>query len=345
MGKTRVCIINVTSYMGSEAARLLLRHPEVEITSVTGRSEAGKQLGKVFPHLAEIPLTIEAEPGEADVVFSCLPHKTSVSTLLPLVKQGKKVIDLSADFRLKDPALYPEWYEFAHPAPELLETAVYGLTELHRPDIARTALLANPGCYPTSAILALAPAVKAGVAGPEIIVDSKSGLSGAGRTLSLKAHYAETNESTSAYSLEGHRHLPEVVQELGALGDGRVNATFVPHLVPMSRGILSTCYASLREGKLPAGKSGMQELRAIYKDFYRGEHFVKVVDEPPQTKHTLGTNLCLVYPALDWRTGRLVIVSCLDNLVKGGSGQAVQNMNLMLGYPESMGLELLAVYP
>ena len=346
MHKAKVTIINVTSYMGMDLARLLSRHPGVDIVSVTGRSEAGKELGEVLPHLSEIGLQVEREPREADVVFSSLPHKASAEVVLPLLRKGMKVVDLSADFRLKDPAEYPLWYDFSHPAPETLQGAVYGLTELHRAEVAGSSLVANPGCYPTVAVLALAPAVRAGLIQADIIVDSKSGVSGAGRTLSLTAHYAEVNESVSAYALQGHRHLPEIVQELKALQpDGPLSVTFLPHLVPMTRGILSSCYARLTEGKLAAGEKGLAELKQVYRDFYRGEPFVKVVDSPPQTKHTWGSNLCLVHPTIDLRTNRLVVVSCLDNLVKGGSGQAVQNMNLMLGFPETTGLESLAIYP
>ncbi|HJX69548.1 MAG TPA: N-acetyl-gamma-glutamyl-phosphate reductase [Dehalococcoidia bacterium] len=346
MKPTKVSIINITSYAGAELARLLLRHPKVQITSVTGRSEVGKRVGEVLPHLSEIDLTIKAEPKDADLVFSSLPHKASAEALLPLIERGIKIVDLSADFRLKEAQEYQRWYDFTHPAPELLKEAVYGLTEFHREQVIHSSLVANPGCYPTSALLALAPAVKEGLIYPDIIIDSKSGLSGAGRTLSLETHYPEANESVSAYSLEGHRHLPEILQELEALRpDFSLLLTFLPHLVPMTRGMLSSCYARLVEGKLADGEKGIAELRKIYRDFYKGEPFVRIVDVPPQTKHTWGSNLCLIYPTIDLRTNRLIVVSCLDNLVKGAAGQAIQNMNLMLGFPETMGLEALAIYP
>jgi len=345
MNVVEVAIINVTSYMGMEAARLLSRHPGVKLVSVTGRSEAGKSLASVLPHLSGIGLTIDPAPQVADVVFSALPHKASAEVLLPLVEKGTKVIDLSADFRLKAVEEYQRWYDFSHPAPEMLQKAVYGLPELHRPQLASCSLVANPGCYPTGAILALAPAVKEGLVHPDIIVDSKSGVSGAGRTLSMTAHFAEANENVSAYALGGHRHLPEIVQELEATSSRKLSVTFLPHLVPMTRGILTSCYARLADGKLPDGEKGVAELRQVYRDFYKDEPFVRVADAPPQTKQTLGTNLCLVYPTIDLRTNRLMVISCLDNLVKGGSGQAVQNMNVMLGFPETAGLESLAVYP
>jgi N-acetyl-gamma-glutamyl-phosphate reductase len=346
MKQFRIAIINITGYIGAEVARLLCGHPGVQIVSVTGRSEAGKKLGKVMPHLSALDLTIEAEPKEADLVFSSLPHKASADAIAPLAKKGVKVVDLSADFRLKDAAEYPRWYDFTHPAPELLLKAVYGLTELRRSEVASASLVANPGCYPTSAILALAPAFKAGLIYPDVIVDSKSGVSGAGRTPSLGAHYAEVNESVSAYALEGHRHIPEIVQELGAIHSDRpVSVTFLPHLVPMTRGILSSCYARLVEDKIAVSQQGMAELIQLYQEFYKGEPFVKVVDTPPQTKQTWGSNLCLIYPAIDLRTKRLIVISCIDNLVKGGAGQAIQNMNLMLGFSETTGLQALPVYP
>jgi len=346
MGKTKVGIINVTGYTGVELARLLYQHPQVELASVTGRSAAGQKLGTVFPHLAGIDLTIEAELGDVELVFSAMPHKESAKEVTPLLEQGIKVVDISADFRLKDATEYERWYGFSHPAPQLLAQAVYGLTELYRSQVAPAQLVANPGCYPTAAILALAPAVKAKLIEPNIIIDSKSGVSGAGRTLSLSTHFSEANEDTSAYALEGHRHLPEIVQELKQLcPELSPSITFVPHLVPMTRGILTTCYAPLASGKIAAGTKGEEELRQLYLDFYKDEPFVRVVDSPPHTKHTSGNNLCLVHPTIDHRTGRLIVISCIDNLIKGGAGQAIQNMNLMLGLPETTGLEALSVYP
>ena len=342
----RVGIINVTGYAGAELARLLWRHPEVRLSSVTGRSEAGKPLGEVFPHLASLGLTVGEELDSVDVVFSALPHGASAPALMPFIEAGLPVLDLSADFRLRDVDDYESWYGRQHPAPHLLPDAVYGLPELHREQVAKTRLVAVPGCYPTGAILALAPALKAGLIEHDIIIDSKSGVSGAGRTVGLTYHYAEANESVLAYGLEGHRHLAEMTQELSRLCEApEPRITFVPHLVPMTRGILSTCYAPLAPGRLPAGNRARSEVRDIYNDFYRDEPFVRVVDSPPQTKHTWGNNSCLVYPTVDTRTGRLVVVSCLDNLVKGAAGQAVQNMNLMLGLAETAGLEDLAVYP
>jgi N-acetyl-gamma-glutamyl-phosphate reductase len=346
--QAKVGIINVTGYAGAELARLLQYHPMVQLVSVTGRSAAGQRLCHFFPHLADTNLIIqsELERDDLDLVFSALPQKTSAEAVLPLLKAGKRVVDISADFRLKDFAEYPRWYDFTHPAPELLGESVYGLPELNRSAIATARLVANPGCYSTGAILALAPAVKEGIIEPDIIIDAKSGVSGAGRTLSLGTHYPEANENCSAYALDGHRHLPEIVQELKALAsDFSPSISFVPHLVPMTRGILTSCYANVVRGKIAEGERGREDIRELYWNFYRDEPFVRVVDSPPQTKHVWGNNLCLIYPTADLRTGRLIVISCIDNLVKGAAGQAIQNMNLMLDFPEIAGLEHPSVYP
>ena len=342
----KVGIINITGYAGSELARILYRHPEVEVVSVTGRSSAGQQLNEVFPHLTALDLTIESElSGSLDLVFSALPHKASAEACIPVLKQGVKVVDISADFRLKQPDQYQEWYGVDHPDPTLLEEAVYGLTELHRDDVKASRLVANPGCYPTSAILGLAPAVAEGIITRDIIVDSKSGVSGGGRSLNLTNHFSEVNENVFAYALNGHRHLPEITQELAPLANQALNLTFLTHLIPMTRGILSSCYTSLLDPSKWAGDDGKQKIVDLYQDYYADDPFVQVVPLPPQTKQTLGNNLCLVHPSIDQRTGRLIVISCLDNLVKGAAGQAVQNMNVMYGFPEETSLEALAVYP
>ena len=337
----KVGILNVTGYAGAEIARILHRHPDVEITSVTGRSSAGLKLGEVFPHLSAIDMTITEDVDESiDFAFSALPHATSAERLAPLIRRGVRVVDISADFRLKDLDEYQRWYDVDHPCPEFLEDAVYGLTELHRDEIASAAVVANPGCYPTAAVLALAPAVQAGLIEPDIIVDAKSGVSGSGRGMSLATHFSEVTENVMAYALDGHRHLPEIVQELERVnGEDSLKVTFVPHLVPMVRGILASCYAPLKDGASSA------EVRKVYEEAYRDETFARVVDAPPMTKHTAGNNDCVIFPTVDERSGRLVVVSCLDNLVKGAAGQAVQNMNLMCGFPEDEGLQQLALYP
>ena len=343
MPQIKAGIINVTGYVGAELARLLHQHPQVELVTVTGRSAAGQKLGDVFPNFAGPDYIIKAElDSEIDIAFSAMPHKSSIDVVPPLLKQGIKVVDASADFRLKNAGEYPKWYGFTHPSPELLTEAVVGLPELHQGEIASASLVANPGCYSTGAILALAPIVKEGLIYPDIVVDSKSGISGAGRTLSLTTHYSEADENVLAYSLEGHRHLPEIEQELKTLNPPlSPSVTFVPHLVPMTRGILSTCYAKLTD----SGKLSDTSLKQLYQEFYKHAPFVQITTKPPHTKHAWGTNLCLIYPTVDSKTGRLIVVSCLDNLVKGGAGQAVQNMNLMFDLPETTGLEALAIYP
>ncbi len=345
-GRVRVGIINVTGYAGSELARLLHFHPEVQVTSVTGRSAAGKKLSDVFPHLWQQDLPVEAELGDVDFAFSALPHAASAEAIAPLIEAGLPVVDISADFRIHDLAEYEAWYNVKHPAPDLLEESPYGLTELNREAVREARLVANPGCYPTGALLALAPAVKAGIVGADIIVDAKSGVSGAGRSVGLAYHYAEANESVGAYGLDGHRHLPEITQELAAMWGGpQPRVTFIPHLIPMTRGILATCYADILTDRLPLNDNAKAEVMRLYEDFYCNEPFVRIAAEPPQTKYTWGNNLCLIYPTIDMRTGRFVVVSAIDNLVKGAAGQAIQNMNLMLGMPETMGLDQPAVYP
>ena len=344
--KVSVGIINVTGYIGMEVARLLHLHPRVKITMVTGRSAKGQKLGEFLPHLRDIDLTIEGGLDKVDFVFSALPHGENVAPIVAALESGAKAVDLSADFRLKDAAEYKKWYKVDHSNPDYLKEAVYGLPELNRERIAGARLVANPGCYPTSAILALAPALKEGLIEPDVIFDSKSGLSGAGRSLTLNTHYAEANENVQAYALDGHRHLPEIVQELQALNPRyKLAVTFLPHLVPMTRGILTSCYAKLKLGKIAEGDKGKQEIKKLYQEFYQDEPFVKVVSVPPQTKQTYGNNSCLIYPTVDIRTNRLIVISCIDNLMKGGAGQAIQNMNIMLDLPETMGLDMPAVYP
>ena len=351
---TSVSIVNVTSYTGLELLRLLSQHSQFEISSVTARSAAGKQLDEVFPQFGAVThskidphLIITEEPEQSELAFVCLPHAAAAESVLSLLERGTKVVDLSADFRLHDVALYEEWYKHVHPSPSLLETAVYGLCERYRSDIERASLVANPGCYATAAILGLLPAFVTGSIQPDVIIDAKSGSSGAGRSLSLSTHHAELNEDISAYSVSGHRHLPEIMQELEAAtqsGDYPVRSlrvTFIPHMVPMTRGILATCYANLNEEKI----STTQEVQSLYHEFYANEPFVHIVDQPPHTKWTLGSNQCLLYPMVDIRTRRLIVISCLDNLVKGAAGQAIQNANRLFGIPETTGLLVHPLYP
>ena len=343
----KVGIINVTGYSGVELARILHLHPEAQVVGVTGRSAAGQKLGQVFPHLAALELTVTEDlTSDVDLVFSALPHAASAEACLPFVRSGVKVVDISADFRLRSAAVYQEWYGAQHPAPDLLETSVYGLTELDRQGVASASLVANPGCYPTAAVLALAPVVREGLVGTSITIDAKSGVSGSGRGLSLATHFSEVNENLFPYAVEGHRHLPEITQELSRLRPGYApQVLFTPHLVPMTRGILASCYVDFADGVFASPQQAGQAVRELYRECYRDEPFVKVVDEPPQTKQTWGNNDCLIYPTVDQRTGRLSVFSVLDNLVKGAAGQAVQNMNLMFGLPETTGLEHVAIYP
>ena len=342
----KVGIINVTGYAGAEVARILSRHEEVEITCVTGRSGAGKNLGDIFPHLSNLDMEISPDLDKSvDFVFSALPHAASAEALKEAVSSGIKGVDISADFRIRDLNTYSEWYDVEHPCPELMESSVYGLPELHRSEIKDCQIAANPGCYPTASILGLAPALEAAIIEPEIIVDAKSGVSGAGRSLSLKIHYSEVNENISAYGLDGHRHMPEISQELDLLSAQHVNLTFLPHLIPMTRGILASCYAPLKDSYIASTSDLKSAIKTLYKDFYKHEKFTHVVDTPPMTKHTLGSNDCIIYPTVDIRAGRLMVVSCIDNLVKGAAGQAIQNMNIMCGMPEDSGLNQLAIYP
>ena len=337
----KVGIVNVTGYAGAELARILHQHPKIQVVSVTGRSTAGRRLGEVYPHLEAVNLTNTEEVTESvDIIFSALPHAASAEKLGPYLKAGVKAIDISADYRLDDVSEYEEWYGIEHPYPEYIKNAVYGLPELHRSEIHDATLVANPGCYPTASILALAPAVQENLIETNVIVDAKSGVSGAGRKAEIQYLYNEVNESLRAYSLSGHRHLPEITQELCKLRTSKsTTVTFVPHLVPMTRGILATCYATTN---VDIDES---DLQTLYKEYYTDHAFVKVVDNPPSTKQTLGSNNCLIYPTLDRRTNRLIVISCIDNLIKGAAGQAVQNMNLMLGYSENTGLNQIAIYP
>lgn len=353
-----VSIVGVTSYTGLELLRLLAQHPEFALTSATGRSAVGKRLAEVFPQLQALSkgqvdsaLVIGEEPEQSDLAFVCLPHAAAAESVLALLKRGIKVVDLSADFRLRDRQEYEQWYKHTHPAPALLETTVYGLCERYRDRIKSASLVANPGCHATAAILALLPVLASGSIEPASIIDTKTGISGAGRSPALGYHYPEANEDVSAYGLAGHRHLPEIAQELiaGARAGGHALAqpprlTFVPHLIPMTRGILATCYADLRpdaSGCLPTN----EQIRALYKEYYANEPFVHVVEQAPHTKWTYGSNHCFIHPTVDTRSGRLIVVSCLDNLVKGAVGQAIQNANCMYGLPETTGLSFAAVYP
>jgi len=338
----RVGIINVTGYMGAEAARVLYGHPEVEIASVTGRSEAGRNIGDVYPHLTALDLDIQEDLDDVDVIISALPHGASAERLAPYIEQGVPVVDLSSDFRLKDVSQY-ERFRGKHPAPHLVEKAVFGIPELHHDEIANGKLVANTGCHSAAAIYALAPLVQAGLVDSNIIVDSKTGLSGAGRSVKQNLHFSEANESVTPYGFDGHYQQPEITQELGALWEAPPpKVTFIPHLVPVTRGIMVTAYAAPRDG---VDGTPTDNLRALYEDFYADATFVRVSDGPPSTKHTAGSNYCLVFPTFDEESGRYIVIGTLDNLGKGGATGGVQCLNIMLGLPETAGLEGLALYP
>ena len=340
-------IINVTGYAGIELARILSGHPEVEVVSVTGRSSAGQLLSDVFPHLDTFDIQISKEiQGDIDVVFSALPHGISAETLKPFIDSGIKVVDISADFRIKDPLVYEQWYEKPHAAVSCLEKSIYGLPEMNRVKIGSAQLVANPGCYPTGAILALLPAIQSNIIESKIIIDSKSGVSGAGKKLDVSNLYSEVNENIKAYGVNGHRHLPEIKQQLDEASGFSNLITFVPHLTPMTRGILSTCYSTINKDLKTSNLEDLNKMVIqIYQDYYMNEKFVKILSEPPSTKHTLGSNLCMIYVTVDVRTNTLIVISAIDNLIKGAAGQAVQNMNILFGLPEDEGLRNLSIYP
>ncbi|MBF0272732.1 MAG: N-acetyl-gamma-glutamyl-phosphate reductase [Magnetococcales bacterium] len=344
-----VGIFGASGYTGGELVRLLARHPEARIAFVTSERHAGRPLSEVFPHLGALPelicrpLTDFTASAECDVAFCALPHLTSMDAVPELLDRGMRVVDLSADFRLHDADQFRQWYGEEHRAADLLDEAVYGLPELGMRDAIRQAqLIANPGCYPTSILLALAPLLKENaVELSSLVIDSKSGVSGAGRSAVQGSLYAEVAEGFRAYKSVGHRHTPEIEQELSRLAGVPVQVRFAPHLIPQSRGILSTCYVRPR---LPLMEKEWRDLLASH---YEEEPFVRVlpVGQFPSTLQVRGSNHAVLAVALDERTGWLMVMSVIDNLVKGASGQAVQNMNLLMGVDESAGLEQLPLFP
>jgi N-acetyl-gamma-glutamyl-phosphate reductase len=348
MDKIKVGIAGAAGYTGCELIRLLATHPQAEISwLMTGKTNEGKRLHEVFPHLRGVPERVfqPLEPSSAegaDLVFMCTPHGVAVSIVPEFIEAGCKVIDVSADFRLKDPKVYEKWYQMTHTAPDLLEEAVYGLTELNRSRLPGARIVANPGCYPTASILALAPILQEGLAHLDsIVIDAKSGVSGAGRSLNLRTHFSETTEDLQAYNPARHRHIPEIEQEVSLLAGRKTSVAFVPHLIPMIRGMLATVYCK------PTRETDTKELMDIYRAFYDQEPFVDVLPEGelPRTKNVWGTNRCEIAVQYDPRSSTILVVSVIDNLVKGASGQAVQNMNVVFELPEPSGLESLALYP
>ena len=349
--KAKVAVLGASGYTGSELVRLLLRHPRAEIVLLTAERSAGKAMREVFPQFSPFALpTLVALDGldwakaGLDVAFCALPHATTQKVIKDLLAQAPatKVVDLSADFRLADPAAYAKWYGHEHHAPELQKEAVYGLTEIHRREIRQARLVANPGCYTSCAQLPLIPLIKAkAIELDEIVVDAKSGMTGAGRAAKEAMLFSEVSEGFNAYGVGHHRHMAELDQEFSLAAEREVIVSFTPHLVPMNRGILSTIYVRGRRGRTP------EELHAVLLKFYMKEPFVHVLPfgETPQTRHVRGSNMTFIGVAKDRIPGRAIVISALDNLVKGASGQAIQNMNLVLGYPETMGLEQVALFP
>lgn len=336
----KASIIGATGYVGIELIRILAGHPAVTLVHLVSQSFEGQKIGEVYPHLAARRETLESMNlekigGDSDVIFTALPHGASAETIQKLAPYGKKIIDLSADFRYDDVATYEAWYKVKHPAPELMRQAVYGLPELHRAEIQKCQIVGNPGCYTTCSILGLAPAVQKGFIDPDsIIIDAKSGVTGAGRKPSTDLHFSEVNESFKAYGVGTHRHTSEIEQEISKLAGKPVVLSFSPHLIPIQRGILATIYARL------TGEIAHGDFVKLYQDFYEDEPFVQIEEKGlPQIKYVKGTNLCRIGFVVDPRTNRVVIVSVIDNLVKGAAGQAVENMNLLFGLPETTGLD------
>jgi N-acetyl-gamma-glutamyl-phosphate reductase len=328
-----VSVFGAAGYTGALTARLLYRHPAFELRAVTARTDAGRRLDELYPHhrvpleLAELDLDRHADVDAAVVAYQ---HGAAAELVADLRERGVRVVDLSADFRLRDADVYGEWYR-EHPAPELLDDAVYGLPELYRDAVRGADLVANPGCYPTAAILALAPLARAGVI-EDVVIDAKSGVSGAGRAATDATHFVTVDENVNAYGVPRHRHTPEIEQELAALG-AEVRVTFTPHLLPLDQGELVSCYVTLT----PWGES--LDARAIYQDAYADEPFVELSADPPGVRAVRETNICRISVHRDDRTGRVIAFGAIDNLWKGAASQAVQNLNLMFGLPEGEGIQ------
>ncbi|HJX67630.1 MAG TPA: N-acetyl-gamma-glutamyl-phosphate reductase [Candidatus Limnocylindrales bacterium] len=349
-----VGIVGATGYAGGELVRLLLRHPNVHLAGLYGRNRDKEPIAASHPHLGATGLVIDRAIPDADAIFTALPHGAAAEIAGGIVARGSALLDVGPDFRLHDPADYPRWYKFEHPAPELLAQAVYGLPELHREEIREAAdrtatIIGLPGCYSTATILTLAPLARAGLIA-DLAVDAKSGVSGAGREPKSDLLFSEVNESVRAYSMFSHRHTAEMEQELGEQGErgaigsrdanpGVATVDFLPHLIPMTRGILASCHVRTTRPVTQA------ELDALYGEAYRDEPFVQIVADPPATKHVLGSNLCRIWVRVDPRSGKVLALGVIDNLVKGAAGQAVQALNVLFGLPEAAGLEQYPIAP
>jgi N-acetyl-gamma-glutamyl-phosphate reductase len=344
--KIRAAVLGASGYTGADLIRLAARHPNIVLTALIAKGHAGQTLAQVFPHLAtlDLPALVTSDQvdwGKVEVAFCGLPHATAHSEIAKLPERVK-VIDMSADFRLRDPAVYAEWYGGEHGAPHLLKHAVYGLTEHYAEKIKTARLVACPGCYPTAVLLALLPLAKGKLIKSDgVIIDAKSGVSGAGRTPKQSVLFSEAGEGLSPYGIGNHRHVPEIEQELSAAAGAAVTVNFTPHLVPMSRGELCTCYVEL------AGKATAGDLRQALAEAYAASPFVHAVEEGviPATQHVRGSNHCHIGVFADRIRGRAIVISAIDNLVKGSAGQALQNFNLMYGFDETLGLEQLPLFP
>jgi N-acetyl-gamma-glutamyl-phosphate reductase len=342
----RVSIIGATGYAGEDLLRLLLNHTDASIAVLTSESYVGQPISQVYPHFKGYidtvleNMNIDMIAEASDVVFVALPHGHAMSVVPALLAAGKRVIDFGADYRMHNVSTYEKWYKLTHASPGT--KAVYGLPELHRAEIKGANLIANPGCYPTATILGITPLLRAELVEKDlIIVDAKSGISGAGRGLGLAYHYPEATENVKAYNIGGHRHTPEIEQELSIAAGEAITVSFTPHLMPMSRGMLATCYLRLKSGIT------MAQLDEAYKTAYGNEFFVRLLGagQYPATKNVRGTNHCDIAWHIDPRTNRVVVVSAIDNLMKGAAGQALQNMNIICGLPETTGLKFPALYP
>jgi N-acetyl-gamma-glutamyl-phosphate reductase len=346
--KKKIGIIGASGYTGADAVRLLARHPGVEISALTANTHAGKTMDEVFPHffMLDLPRLVEWEKVDwtkLDAVFCGLPHGTTQEITAAVISANPaiKIVDMSADFRLRDMGVYAEWYGHEHRAPQLQGEAVYGLTEFYRKNISAARLVACPGCYPTAALLALVPLAKAKLIDvDDIVIDAKSGVTGAGRGLKQNTLFSEAGEGLSPYSVGTHRHAPEIEQEIGVAAGAKVTVNFTPHLIPMSRGELCTSYVRLNGATA-------DDLRATLEKAYRDEPFVRVAKKGvlPQTQNVRGSNYVQIGVIADRIKSRAIVISVLDNLVKGSAGQAMQNLNLMLGFPETTGLEQIALFP